>query len=186
MVLKKTVRDKRTVAKKKARKNIKRRSSKEIVIFHKAPHLSSKGYFSIIIFLLLILLDRLTKAWAVTLAKTLDYGVVSFLYVTNTGAGFSTFQDSNNILIWVAIIALGVIIFYREHIPNQAFLLILAGLIGNLIDRISYGHVVDFINLKFWPIFNLADAMITIGAIITVAYWIKSEIVMKKKNKKQV
>jgi signal peptidase II len=49
-----------------------------------------------------------------------------------------------------------------------AFSMILGGAIGNLIDRICFGHVIDFIDLRFWPVFNIADSAITIGALLIV------------------
>jgi signal peptidase II len=167
MVLKKTKRKKKTD----------RRVSKSL---DQEP-ITSKGYFSIIIFLILIFIDRLTKYSASTLAKPIDYGLFSLTLASNTGAGFSILQNSNAWLVWVSVIVLGIIIYFKDYFPRAGFLLIITGLIGNLIDRIFYGYVVDFINFKVWPVFNLADSMITIGAILTLIFWIKRD--LKPKNK---
>jgi signal peptidase II len=116
------------------------------------------------------MIDRISKIWALTLTKSVDYGVFAFTYVTNTGAGFSIFQGQNTLLAWIAVIALGFIIYFHNAFPKTAFIMIIAGIIGNLIDRIIYGYVIDFINFKFWPIFNTADALIFIGVAITIIF----------------
>jgi len=146
---------------------------------NKSKNISAKGYQWIILFLLLIFLDRLSKYWAMNMTKEVNMGFFSLVYATNTGAGFSVFQNSNTLLIWIAVIALGAMIYYHEYFPRSGFLLIITGLVGNLLDRIFYGYVIDFINFRFWPIFNLSDSMITIGAIITIIVWIRQE---SKKN----
>jgi len=134
----------------------------------KSKTVKTKGYFTIMIFLFLITFDRLTKVWAAGLKVDKDYGLFAFTYVTNTGAGFSILQNMNLMLAILSIILLGVLVYYRDCVPKFSFMLIISGIIGNAIDRIFYGSVVDFINLKFWPIFNIADSMIFIGVI----YWI--------------
>lgn len=146
------------------------------------------GYYSIIIFLLLMIVDRLTKIWALTLNKSIDYGIFAFTYTTNTGAGFSIFSNQNTLLAWIAVIALGIIIYFHNKFPKTGFVLIITGIIGNLIDRVMYGYVIDFINFKFWPIFNAADSFIFIGVVITIIAWWredKKEKAAKSKRKKR-
>jgi signal peptidase II len=144
---------------------------------YKDENPKTSGYYSIILFLLFIIIDRITKVWALTLSanKTIDLGIVEFVYMTNTGAGFSILQNQNILLSWIAVIALGVIIFYYSHFPKLGFLMIISGIIGNLIDRLFYGHVIDFINFKFWPVFNVADSLVFLGVIYTVIVWIKED-----------
>jgi len=67
-------------------------------------------------------------------------------------------------------------IFFNDRLPKFSLVMISAGIVGNLIDRIFYGSVIDFINFKFWPIFNVADSLICIG----VAWWII--IILKYEN----
>ncbi|GIU69897.1 MAG: hypothetical protein KatS3mg002_1133 [Candidatus Woesearchaeota archaeon] len=143
------------------------------------------GYYYIIIFLILIILDRITKIWAITLSgnKKIDIGIVEFIYITNTGAGFSILENQNTLLSWIAVIAIGLLIYFYDKFPKAGFLMILSGIIGNLIDRILYGYVIDFINLKFWPVFNMADSLIFIGVFYTIIYWIINDR-SNKKNKK--
>jgi signal peptidase II len=135
----------------------------------RSKHVKIKGYYAILMFLMLIFLDRMTKTWAIlNLKESKDLGMIALTYTLNTGAGFSILNDMNLLLIIISLIALAALIYYKEQAPKFSLVLILTGIVGNLIDRITYGGVVDFINLKFWPIFNLSDTMISIGVI----YWI--------------
>ena len=96
--------------------------------------------------------------------------------VHNTGIAFGFFKDQGIVFIIIPIIAVALLVFniyyYRQN--NEAlsrmyivaFSLILGGAIGNLIDRIYFGYVIDFIDFRFWPVFNVADSAITIGAAI--------------------
>lgn len=128
-----------------------------------------------------ILIDRLTKAF---FSDLLSYGeslpviknVLHMTLVYNTGIAFGLFKDQGAVFIIMPIIAIILLIFnvyyYRQndefisHTYIIAFSLILGGAIGNLIDRIRYGYVIDFIDFRVWPVFNVADSAITIGAVI--------------------
>lgn len=79
--------------------------------------------------------------------------------------------------IWTAIIAALVSMFFKTKSPSQKVLLIFifSGAISNMIDRIRLGCVVDYIDLKFWPVFNLADVYITAGAIFLFVIFLKSQ-----------
>ena len=105
---------------------------------------------------MLIFLDQLTK----------------FLFpgITNTGAVFGILQGQNIILIVISfIVIIAAIYYYKEHKDLKlSLILILSGTTGNLIDRLLFGHVRDFIDLKYWPVFNLADSYITIGTLFLV------------------
>ena len=87
-------------------------------------------------------------------------------FATNTGAAFGILKGNNFLLSIIAIIA--AVIFIYLIIKYKYFELgfLLGGTLGNLIDRIILGHVIDFISLPFWPSFNIADSFNTIGAII--------------------
>ena len=129
----------------------------------------------------IIFLDRLTKIFFTNL---LGYGeslpvirnVFHMTLVHNTGIAFGFFKDQGIVFIIVPIIAIILLVFniyyYRQNnevisrIYIGAFSLILGGAIGNLIDRIFYGYVIDFIDFRIWPVFNIADSAITIGAVI--------------------
>jgi len=103
--------------------------------------------------------------------------VVRMTHVTNTGAAFGLFRGGGNFFIAITVIVIVAIIFYYRQIPAGQFLMRLAlglqlgGAIGNLVDRLRQGFVVDFIDLNFWPlqnwaVFNLADSSLVTGVIL--------------------
>lgn len=104
--------------------------------------------------------------------------VADFTYVQNKGAAFSMLYGRVSLLSVVSIaFCIGVVIFWIVKKPEKPLLctaisLMFAGAAGNAIDRIIYGHVVDFISLKFmhFPVFNIADMAITIGAALIILY----------------
>ena len=134
--------------------------------------------------LLLLIADQATKYWATVVLKPVFMievipGFFRLTYATNRGVAFSLFADSEMeiryILAGVSLLAAAMVAAYQWRTPvrkvglNMAFSLMLAGIIGNLIDRIRLGEVVDFIDLHWaevytWPTFNVADAAICVGA----------------------
>lgn len=132
-----------------------------------------------------IVFDMLTKSYFQNLYKTNGEfeisavpNIFSFVYVQNTGAAFSIFSNSTTFLIVLTTIFILVIIFadYYANSLNGWFVagssMIIAGAIGNLVDRMIFGYVRDFIKLDFmnFPIFNVADMFLTIGAILYAIY----------------
>ena len=119
-------------------------------------------FFSIA--LLIIILDQITKYFL----TDVHYGLIN--YTTNTGAGFSILQGQTTLLIIITFLVLGLILYYKKKEPEHWLPLsfIFAGAIGNLIDRLYFGYVRDFIDLKFWPIFNIADSFMVIGVILII------------------
>jgi len=151
------------------------------------------GY--LLISLLILALDQATKHWAtislrpVVLMEILP-GFLRFTYATNRGVAFSLFADSEMdiryILAGISLLAAIFVLLYQWRIPvrmvrlNLALSLMLAGIVGNLIDRVRLGEVVDFIDLHWqdkytWPTFNVADAAICIGAGLLALQMIKEE-----------
>ena len=151
------------------------------------------GY--LLISLLILALDQATKHWAtislrpVVLMEILP-GFLRFTYATNRGVAFSLFADSEMdiryILAGISLLAAIFVLLYQWRIPvrmvrlNLALSLMLAGIVGNLIDRVRLGEVVDFIDLHWqdkytWPTFNVADAEICIGAGLLALQMIKEE-----------
>jgi signal peptidase II len=108
---------------------------------------------------------------------------MAFTYTNNTGAGFSILQNMNFLLIIISIVVLGAVIYFHKQIPRFSLITIVAGIFGNLVDRIFYGSVIDFINFKFWPIFNIADSLIFVGAIYWAIQIIKEERKLKTNSK---
>jgi len=137
-------------------------------------------FFSII--LTVVILDQLTK-WLI-IQKKLHIiffgGFLRLIASTNTGAAFSLLKGQNSFLMFVALIVIGFIFYYYPRIPEKnlpvsSLALIAGGAIGNLIDRIAFGHVIDFISFSFWPSFNVADSAISIGAVLLVVWILKNE-----------
>jgi signal peptidase II len=162
---------------KKISKNIRKRKYKEF----KSKEVRTVGYYSIIMFLVLVLADRFTKIWASTSGNK-DHGLIAITYTINTGAGFSIMTGMNTILIIISVLAASAIIYFQDKIkiPKFSSLTIISGITGNVIDRIFYGGVIDFINFKFWPIFNIADSLIVIG----VLYWVIILLISKEQGNK--
>src|SRR3954453_8780876 len=126
--------------------------------------------------LLVVGLDRWTKNLATE--KLLDSGVrsvpmlgeyIRLTYVENRGAAFGVLQEQTSFFILVGLVVISVIVASYRYIPEPSWLLNLClglqmgGAIGNLVDRILVGYVVDFVDLTFWPVFNVADSAICIG-----------------------
>lgn len=132
------------------------------------------------LFILLLAADQLAKFFARKLTASIPVikNFLSLSFVKNTGIGFGLLQNANAYIIWVSIIALGFIIYYHDKIPKNTFprlmvLFISVGIVGNLIDRIFFGFVIDFIDFSFWPVFNIADTLITVGIIGLIAWSLK-------------
>ncbi|MBR3490613.1 MAG: signal peptidase II [Bacilli bacterium] len=130
-----------------------------------------------IISFLIIVIDRVVKILVnryIPLNKTVNV-IKNVFYLTNVhneGAAFSIMYGLRYILIAISIAFLVLIIYYmyKKKKYNIEFALIIGGLLGNLIDRIVFGYVIDYIGViifkYYFPIFNIADALIVIGAII--------------------
>jgi len=139
----------------------------------------------IAIALVIVALDQWTKAMIRAKLATIGVseiikGFFEFSYTENTGAAFGSFQGKNAIFIVVGIIALAFIFYIFRSLNKNTWMrisfgLILGGALGNLIDRIAFGFVIDFIRIRvtqsiWWPNFNIADAGITVGAIMFAVY----------------
>lgn len=141
----------------------------------KYPHLT---LFSVVA-LSVIALDQLIKYLVKSSMPDWGWHFLSLHLVTNTGAGFGILRDQNHWLTLIsALVALAVMVFYRklelEKLPQFLWGLFLGGVVGNLIDRLLRGYVIDFIDLSFWPAFNVADAAITVAVVgMVMWYWKK-------------
>jgi signal peptidase II len=130
-----------------------------------------------------VLVDQLTKWWAVTRLASGPIHVIGTLDLElsrNTGVSFSLFQGKAFVLIPIAVVLVAGLATIAWHAPSagRAALLglILGGAVGNLCDRVfrDHGAVVDFIALHVWPTFNVADASIVIGCLLLVVSLIRS------------
>jgi signal peptidase II len=130
-----------------------------------------------IVFLVVIALDQLSKH---TLGTWIKPGQVrhvvpglTFVYERNTGVAFSFLAGTGALVYVVTIAALGCLVTFMLMRPTRRLLwlptgMLVGGAVGNLIDRIARGSVIDFIKLPHWPAFNVADMAITFGVIILV------------------
>ncbi len=136
---------------------------------------------SIVLIAIIIVMDRLVKYWAMAiLAPAVEIpgiqGLFHFYYVENSGAAFSILSKHTWILIVITCIvvlgALFLLFFTKTNLPIRLCLIgIIGGGIGNLIDRILYGYVIDMFKLDFmdFAVFNVADIFITVAGIAMVA-----------------
>ncbi|MBD3319013.1 signal peptidase II [Candidatus Woesearchaeota archaeon] len=131
---------------------------------------------------LILLLDQITK-WIVRSSLTMGEsipllpGVLHFTRIHNTGAAFGLLQHYTTVLIVISFIVLIFFVYaYRDIVGQQSTsifgALILAGALGNLIDRLFFGYVTDFIDFLIWPAFNIADTALTVGGISVVALYL--------------
>lgn len=145
---------------------------------------SNRPFFILMAFL--IALDQAAKA---VIARTVDLyasvtvipGFFNITRVHNRGAVFGAFNQMNNrtvfaVLTGASLLALGLVVFYfikttpSDRLMKTSLSLILAGALGNILDRLIRGYVLDFLDFHIggahWPFFNVADSCITIGAVL--------------------
>ncbi len=146
-------------------------SKKNIIIFSTA--------------LIVVLIDQLTKFlirqnFELNQSIAVIKNFLHLTYVTNTGSAFGLFKGFNLFFIFFYIVAILIILYLFKDIKEneksiQAFAgLLLGGTTGNLIDRFFFGAVIDFVDLRIWPVFNLADSAITISVIaLIILLWKK-------------
>lgn len=148
---------------------------------------------SLIFIIVLVLADQGIKMLATTYLMgthpvTVIPGVLGLRYIKNTGAAFSMFSNGTTMLIIVTAIALGVIAYFLfikkagTSIERFCFYLIFAGGLGNLIDRVFQGFVVDYFEFLFmeFAVFNFADVLICVGVGIFAIYTVYMELIAKK------
>lgn len=130
--------------------------------------------------LAVFLLDQLTKALVretIALGQSIpEHGIFRLTHAINTGSAFGLFPNQTILLICASIIGISILVYFyrrqRNHSPlfRISLSLQLGGAIGNLMDRLTLGYVVDFIDIGVWPIFNLADSSIVVGILTLI--WI--------------
>lgn len=138
--------------------------------------------------LIIFILDQFTKS--LVLQNLSLYGtwepipalgrLVRIIHTLNSGAAFGLFTGGGNIFMVVAAVVALAIVYYVITYPSLPWLvrlslgLMMGGATGNMWDRITHGSVTDFVQIGFWPIFNVADFSIVTGVII-LAYWMWQE-----------
>jgi signal peptidase II len=157
--------------------------------------LSAKSRLVLNWFTFIVLLDQVTKI-VVDRTLPLDYSIevienlFNLTYIRNTGAAFGILAESDeffrrSFLIGFSLLAIGFIVVMLRRLPETeeglitALSFILSGAVGNLIDRVVYGEVIDFLDFYLWdyhwPAFNFADSFITLGVMLILYRLIKAK-----------
>lgn len=144
----------------------------------------------IILVAVIIGLDQFTKE---LVRSNLEFGQIwmpwewmlpyaRVIHIFNTGAAFGLFKGANTVFMILAVIVAGAIIYYfpsvsrKDWVIRVALSMQLAGALGNLIDRMSIGHVTDFVSVGNFPVFNVADASITVGVgVLLIGMWVQEK-----------
>ena len=127
-----------------------------------------------LVLLIVVGLDQLTKH---TIASSVPEGethkffpLIDLVHVRNTGVAFGFFSGGGVLVLTLTLLALAALVVYLALRPDRPLLwlptgMLVGGAVGNLIDRVSMGSVIDFIKLPHWPAFNVADMSITFGVL---------------------
>jgi len=136
--------------------------------------------------LLVVILDQVSKWWIRAILDLYEaiplFPGLQIIYVRNLGAAFSFLSSAGGWQRWffivLSLLASIVIMIWLYRLPKQSWMealglsLVLGGAVGNLVDRVTLGYVVDFIDVYYqawhWPVFNIADSAITVGVAIMV------------------
>ena len=133
--------------------------------------------------IVLVFTDQMIKLWAMSwLSSHNDIiiipGFVDLYYTVNKGAAFGIFQNERWIFISISIIVCIIGLYYlfqkktKINLETWAIILIIAGGIGNLIDRVFRGSVVDYVDVHFFAVFNFADSCVCVGAFLFCIYFL--------------
>lgn len=139
-----------------------------------------------IIIIVGIILDRITKIYASSnfLQNPIHTKLINFVYVENRGAAFGILQDRRIFFIILTLVVVAYLLYYfirnintNPKMLNLALSLIISGALGNFYDRLFHGYVVDFIEFSFvnFPVFNIADILVTLGSILLVVFILFSD-----------
>ena len=144
-----------------------------------------RGGLFLIIAAFVVALDQISKLWVrshLELYETIPLvGCLSLTSVRNTGSAFGLFANQAFLLILVAIVGLVTILLFYRYLSKSNILgvsalgFIFGGAVGNLIDRLRFGYVIDFVDVRLWrdfhwPAFNVADSAITVGSIVLAVF----------------
>jgi signal peptidase II len=160
------------------------------MIFNKESQFKIQPMY-ILIVLLIVLFDQITKFLVrhyMDLNQSIPIikNIFHLTYITNTGTFFGLFQgtaQANLFFVIFTIILLGGITYVFNKLDSfekPFFALIIGAAIGNLIDRLVFGHVIDFLDLRFWPVFNVADTVLSISLVVLIIYTIKEGVINSK------
>lgn len=130
--------------------------------------------------LVIVAVDRITKFYIeeyLEIGETVPVirGFFDITRVNNIGAAFGMLKGFNILFMAAALAVMVLFVYFYSEIVKENYLIIassfiLGGTVGNLMDRIYFGYVIDYLNLSFWPTFNLSDAFLTIGVFMLMLY----------------
>ena len=158
-----------------------------------------RRYSSILLIaIVIVVLDQLTKIWVrMNIPEGASWLPDSWKWLSpyarfvnwyNTGAAFGMFKDASMVFTVLAFIVIAAILFYYPKVESDDWSLRLAlsmqlgGAVGNLIDRLTIGHVTDFISVGTFPVFNIADASISMGAaVLFLGVWLHERAEQKER-----
>ncbi len=137
---------------------------------------------------LVLAADQASKAWVIgNIPLNGSLEIIPLLknwfvltYITNAGAAFGLFPQLGLVFTFIALGVSLVIVFYHRSLPPGQWLvrlslgLQLGGAVGNLLDRLRYGHVVDLFYIRLWPVFNIADAAIVTGVVLLMLHLLRT------------
>ncbi|AIF51952.1 signal peptidase II [Pelosinus sp. UFO1] len=143
----------------------------------------------LLVVLIVVLIDQFSKNYILVhmlpgMSIPVIQDIFHITYVLNPGAAFGLFEHQTLFFLFVAVSLVGAAIYFYPRIPKQYGLLrfgtglLVGGAIGNVIDRIKTGYVVDFFDFRIWPVFNIADTAIVCGVgciIFTMIYLYKED-----------
>ncbi len=141
-------------------------------------------------------MDQITKAvilWNLSLYDSIEVipGFFNIIHINNPGGAFGFLADHSIawrhfVFLFISALAVGLILYFYKTTPNNrlflsvAFALILGGAVGNMIDRLRFGKVIDFLDFYIgqlhWPAFNVADSAITVGIAIFIYHLVFNKI----------
>ncbi len=127
--------------------------------------------------LVVFVLDQLTKHFASRIKESIPIikGVFHLTLVKNTGATWGILQDQQVFLTLISVFIIMLVFFFLKEFEdklsiNTALAFLLGGTFGNLIDRLTKGYVIDFLDFRIWPVFNIADSFVFVGALFLIYY----------------
>jgi signal peptidase II len=127
--------------------------------------------------------DWVTKAWVMKhFVLGESHRVTSWFFLTyvhNTGTAFGFLEGNNQALLILALVIMGGLLYAARGLSERAGLwgalgvaLVLGGALGNIYDRFHYGQVIDFLDFRIWPVFNIADSAISVGTVcLMIGLW---------------
>lgn len=144
---------------------------------------NKKNLSLIILGIFIVAIDRITKLLLINKEITIIPNFLNFIYTENRGIAFGIASNNTILIVLLNVIILAIMIKFLKdkfsktnYIIILSLIMILAGGVGNLIDRIAMGYVIDFIdvNILNFPVFNVADISITLGVIMIMIILVRS------------